>query len=86
MGTLVNDTTRSQLTAIRSQLETVGYIDHKTSLELCDCDALRSRISDLRNDRDDPMDIETVWDTKQNRYGHTVRYAKGYRLVREATT
>ena len=82
MGTLDNATTRSQLAAIRNQLEKHGYIDHKTSLSLCDCDALRSRISDLRHDKDDPMDIETVWDTKTNRYGHSVRFAKGYRLVR----
>ena len=85
MGTLDNETTRSQLLAIRNHLETVGHIDHKTSLELCDCDALRSRISDLRHDKDNPMDIEAVWDKKKNRYGHTVRYVKEYRLVREET-
>lgn len=85
MGTLKNTTTQSQLIAIRKHLERYGYIDHATSLSLCDCDALRSRISDLRHDRDDPMNIETVWDTKTNRYNHIVRYAKGYRLVKEAT-
>lgn len=84
MGTLVNETTRSQLRDIRRHLETKGYIDRDTALQLYECDALRSRISDLRHDPVSPMNIETVWKTKKNKYGHTTNYAS-YRLVREET-
>lgn len=82
MATLVNETTRCQLQAIRAQLETEGWIDKRTALELCDCDRLASRIHDLRSDPIDPMNIETVYLTKVNRFGHNVRYAQ-YRLKRE---
>ncbi len=82
MGTLVNETTRSQLMEIRRHLETHGKIDRNTALRLYECDALRSRISDLRHDPVAPMNIETVWTTKKNKYGHTTNYAS-YRLVRD---
>ena len=82
MGTLVNETTATQKKAIREHLERFGFIDRDTAMALCDCDALRSRISDLRHDPVDPMNIETVWKTKKNRYGHTTNYA-AYRLVKE---
>lgn len=85
MGTLVNGTTMSQLRDIRKHLETHGQIDRDTALMLYECDALRSRISDLRHDPVDPMNIETVWKTKKNKYGHTTNYAS-YRLVREETS
>ena len=68
MGTLVNETTATQKRAIREHLERFGYIDRDIAMELCDCDALRSRISDLRHDPVAPMNIETVWKTKKNRY------------------
>lgn len=82
MATLVNETTRCQLRAIRAQLETEGWIDKPTAMALCDCDRLASRIHDLRSDPIDPMEIQTEYRTKTNRFGHTVRYAV-YRIVRE---
>lgn len=82
MGTLVNETTRTQLQAIRRQLETEGWIDRDKSLEICDCDRISARIWDLKNDPVDPMNIDTVTRTKKNRYGRTVKYAE-YRLVKE---
>lgn len=85
MGTLVNETTGTQLREIRQQLETFGWIDKRTALEICDCDRLGARIWDLRHDPVDPMNIETVIETKQNRFGHPVRYAT-YRLIREEAT
>lgn len=84
MGTLVNETTRTQLQAIRRQLETEGWIDRDKSLEICDCARLGARIWDLRNDSVDPMNIKTVTRTKKNRYGHTTNYAV-YILVKEET-
>lgn len=84
MGTLVNEMTGTQLREIRQQLETFGWIDKRTALEICDCDRLGARIWDLKNDPIDPMNIKTVMKTKKNRFGHTTRYAE-YRLVREET-
>ena len=84
MGTLVDETTGTQLRMIRAQLENEGWIDRDKSLEICDCDRLPARIWDLKNDPLDPMNIETVMKTKKNRFGHTTRYAE-YRLVREET-
>ena len=85
MGTLVNETTGTQLREIRHQLETFGWIDKRTALEICDCDLLGARIWDLRHDPLDPMNIETVRETKKNRFGHAVQYAV-YRLVKEEAT
>lgn len=84
MGTLTNDTTRSQLAAIREHLLTYGKIDKPTALEICDCDRLGARIWDIRNDAVDPLDIVTEIQTKTNRFGHPVRYAV-YRLAKEET-
>lgn len=81
MATLVNETTRCQLRAIRAQLETEGWIDKPTAMALCDCDRLASRIHELRSDPIDPMEIETVYHTKINRFGHTVKFCS-YRLKR----
>ena len=85
MGTLVNETTRSQLREIRAYLLTYGWIDKPKALELCDCDRLGARVWDLRHDPVDPMEIETVMRTKINRFGHQTRYAE-YRLVKEEQT
>lgn len=82
MGTLKNETTACQKAAIRAHLMEHGYIDRDTALYYYDCDALRSRISDLRHDKDNPMNIKTVWKKKKNRYGHTTNYA-AYHLVTE---
>ena len=81
MATLTNETTHSQIAAIREQLLTEGWIDKPTALEICDCDRLASRICDIRNDPIDPLPIETEYHTKINRFGHTVRYCS-YRLKR----
>ena len=84
MGTLVNDTTQTQLREIRQQLMTNGWIDKRVALAICDCDRLGARIYDLRHDPVAPMNIETVRETKKNRFGHLVQYAV-YRLVTEET-
>ena len=82
MGTLANETTRTQLYLIREHLIEHGEIDKKTSLMLYDCDRLGARIFDLRNDLEEPMQIVTVRVTKKNRLGHPTTYAV-YRLVGE---
>ncbi len=84
MGTLINDTTQTQLQEIRQQLMTSGWIDKRVALEICDCDRLGARIYDLRHDPVAPMNIETVRETKKNRFGHLVQYDV-YRLVTEET-
>lgn len=82
MGTLTNETTRSQLAAIRAHLLEHGWIDKPTALVLCDCDRLSARIHDLRHDPAEPMNIETQYAEKRNRFGHLTRYAV-YRLAEE---
>lgn len=82
MGTLVNETTRSQLVAIRLQLENEGWIDRDKSREICDCDRLSARIWDLRHDPIDPMEIETVRVKRKNRFGHWESHAV-YKLIEE---
>ena len=84
MGTLVNETTSSQLREIRKQLETYGWIDADVAFEICGSRRLPARIHDLKYDPVDPMNIETVTKTKKSRFGHTTNYAE-YRLVREET-
>lgn len=84
MATLTNETTRSQLAAIRAHLLEHGIIDKPTALEICDCDRLASRIHDLRSDPLDPLDIVTDYRQKVNRFGHKTRYAV-YVLNEEAT-
>lgn len=79
MGTLVNEATSSQLTAIALQLEECGQIDKPTALALCDCDRLGARIWDLRKRG---MNIKTEIRTKTNRFGHQTRYAV-YKLIKE---
>ena len=79
-----NETTRSQLAAIRAHLLETGYIGKPTALEICDCDWLASRIHELRTDPLDPLDIVTEYRTKVNRWGHRVRY--GIYLLREEAT
>ena len=82
MATLTNETTRSQIAAIREQLLTEGWIDKPTAMEICDCDRLASRICDIRNDPIDPLPIKTEYRTKVNRFGHLVRYGV-YLLIKE---
>ncbi len=83
MGTLNNETTRTQLAILREYLILHREIDKPTARRLCDCDRLGARIWDLRHDMDEPMSIETVRRTKKNRLGHPTTYAV-YRLVGEA--
>ena len=85
MGTLKNETTRSQIAAIRRHLVRYGCIDKFTALFICDCDRLGARIWDLRNDPDEPLDIVTDYGVKKNRYGHKTRFAI-YRLRKEGAT
>ena len=85
MGSLENETTATQRRAIRHHLETYGYIDKFVALDLYDCDALRSRISELRHDPVEPMNIKTVFKTKKNKYGHSTTYGT-YHLIREEVT
>jgi hypothetical protein len=82
MGPLENEMTATQRRFIREHLEKFGSIDKFTALELYDCDALRSRISELRHDAADPMPIKTVFKSKKNKYGHTTTYGT-YHLIRE---
>ena len=79
MGTLNNEQTRTQLSAIRAHLLEHGFIDKPTALEICDCDRLGARIWDIRHDPVDPLNIVTERRTKKNRFGNTVEYAV-YRL------
>lgn len=81
MGTLKSETTRTQLAILREHLLTYGEIDKPTAMRLCDCDRLGARVWDMRNDPDDPLDIETIRKTKLNRLGHPTTYAV-YRLRR----
>ena len=78
--TLTNNTTRSQLAAIRKYLLRYGKIDKPTALRICDCERLGARIWQLRQEG---MDIVTDWSEKKNRFGHTARFAI-YRLRRAA--
>lgn len=81
MGTLKNNTTASQLAAIRKHLRRYRKIDTLTALEQYGCARLSARVWDLRHDLRDPMEIETDYAEGTNRYGHRVRYAV-YRLRR----
>lgn len=82
MGTLVDETTKTQEEAIRKHLLKYGWIDKRVALHICDCDRLGARIWDIRHDPVSPMKIETVKRGKKNRYGHIARYAE-YHLVKE---
>ena len=79
--TLTDNTTRSQLEAIRKHLRRYRKIDAHTAREISGCERLGARIWDLRNDPLDPMEIETTYVEGKNRYGHYSRYAV-YRLRR----
>ena len=83
MGTLKNETTRSQNAAIRRHLRRYGRIDAPTAMKICECNRLSGRIYDLRNDANDPLDIVTDFGVKKNKYGHQSRYAI-YRLRKES--
>ncbi len=55
---LMNDTSinaQSQLAAIRQHLEQYGTIDLPTARQLYGCEALRSRIADLKNKQGLPI-------------------------------
>lgn len=77
MGTLNNETTRTQLSILREYLILHREIDKPTARRLCDCDRLGARMYDLRAEG---MNIVTVRMTKKNRLGHPTTYAV-YRLV-----
>lgn len=81
MGTLKNNTTASQLAAIRKHLRRYRKIDVRTAREQYGCERLGARIWQLRHDPLDPMEIVTDYAEGTNRYGHHVRYAV-YRLRR----
>lgn len=85
MGTLINETTRTQLREIRAHLETYGWIDKPKALEICDCERLGARIWDLRHDPAAPMNIKTERVTGKNRFGHPETHAI-YKLVKENET
>lgn len=80
MGNLSNESTRSQLSAIRKYLLHYGKIDKVTALRICGCERLAARIWQLRAEG---MDIITDYAAKTNQFGHSVRYAV-YRLRRAA--
>ena len=62
---------QSQKAAILAHLTQHGYIDSRTSRELYGCEALRSRISDLRKAG---HEIETKMVAFVSRYGNPGRY------------
>ncbi len=80
MGNLTNETTRSQLAAIRKYLRQHRRIEKVTALRICGCERLAARIWQLRAEG---MEIITDYESKRNQFGHTVRYAV-YRLRRTA--
>lgn len=80
---LKNKTTLTQCAIIRDHLLHFGEIDKPTAMALCGCDRLGARIWDIRNDKDDPLDIVTRRVTKKNVLGHPVSYAV-YALRKEA--
>lgn len=77
---LDNNTTRSQLAAIRKHLRRYRKIDAHTAREICGCERLGARIWDLRAAG---WEIETEYVEGKNRYGHYTRFAV-YRLRRAA--
>jgi hypothetical protein len=76
MGTLNNNTTRSQLTEIRKYLLKYRKITSMEAIQLFGCTRLSARISDLRSEG---MDIITDYGECISRYGHRMRFAV-YRL------
>jgi len=62
---------QSQKAAILAHLTQHGYIDSRTSRELYGCEALRSRIADLRKAG---HEIETRMVAFVSRYGNPGRY------------
>lgn len=77
---LDNNTTASQLAAIRKHLRKYRKITSIAAISLYGCTRLSARISDLRAEG---MEIITDYAEAINRYGHRVRYAV-YRLRRAA--
>lgn len=66
---------QSQKAAILAHLTQHGYIDSRTSRELYGCEALRSRIADLRKAG---VEIETRYVRFVSMFGHCGRYAVYY--------
>ena len=64
---------RSQCDAILRHLREHGSIEMKAARRLYGCEALASRIADLRNKRG--IAIETKMETFTSRYGHKGRFA-----------
>lgn len=62
----------SQKAAILAHLRQHGHIDSRTSRTLYGCEALRSRIADLRKAG---VEIETRYVRFVSMYGHPGRYA-----------
>ncbi len=63
---------KSQLAAILAHLQEHGQIDLPTARTLFGCEALRSRIADLRKQ---DVAIETKYVVFVSRFGHPGRYA-----------
>lgn len=63
---------RSQKAAILAHLQRHGSIDSKTSRKLYGCEALRSRVADLRKEG---HEIETRYVRFRSKFGHPGRYA-----------
>lgn len=85
MGTLKNETTRTQLREIRKHLEQYGRNNDDIAYVICGTKRLPARIYDLKHDPVDPMNIKTVTVTRKNRFGHTTNGAE-YLLVKEEET
>ena len=63
---------KSQLAAILAHLQEHGQIDLPTARTLFGCEALRSRIADLRKQE---IAIETRYVEFTSKFGHPGRYA-----------
>ena len=66
---------KSQLAAILAHLQEHGQIDLPTARTLFGCEALRSRIADLRKQE---IAIETRYVEFTSKFGHPGRYAVYY--------
>lgn len=71
----ISDKAKSQKAAILAHLRQQGSIDSKTSRTLFGCEALRSRIADLRKSG---VEIETRYVHFVSMFGHGGRYAVYY--------
>lgn len=79
MATLISETTMTQKAMILDIMRESGSISQIEAFEEIGCFRLASRISDLRKDG---YDIKRKMETKRNRYGKPVTFAR-YWLIED---